>query len=58
MLTDTIVGSNAVITESSCDRATVGDGARVGPYCILRPGAEVGPGEVVTPHSVVEAAGT
>jgi bifunctional UDP-N-acetylglucosamine pyrophosphorylase/glucosamine-1-phosphate N-acetyltransferase len=58
MLTDTIVGSNAVITESSCDRATVGDGARVGPYCILRPGAEVGPGVVITPHTVVETAGT
>jgi bifunctional UDP-N-acetylglucosamine pyrophosphorylase/glucosamine-1-phosphate N-acetyltransferase len=58
ILTDTIVGSNAVITESSCDRATVGDGARVGPYCILRPGAEVGPCVVITPHSVVEAAGT
>jgi acetyltransferase-like isoleucine patch superfamily enzyme len=33
----------------------VGDGARIGPYSVLYPGAEVAPGAVVAPHSVVDA---
>jgi len=55
VLTDTTVGNHAVVTESICDRSTVGDGARIGPYCVLQPGAEVGPGVVVAPHTVVDA---
>ena len=41
VLTDTTVGEGAVVAESVCTRATIGDGARVGPYCVLEPGAEV-----------------
>ena len=55
VLTDTLVGHRAVIAQTSCDRATVGDDAHVGPYCVLHPGAEVGPGVVVAPYTVVEA---
>ncbi len=55
VLTDTTVGTHAVVTESRCDRSTIGEGARIGPYCVLRPGADVGAGVVIAPHSVVEA---
>ena len=53
VLTDTVVGRRAVVTQSTCDRGTVGDGARVGPFCVVQPGAEVGPDAVIPPHSVV-----
>jgi bifunctional UDP-N-acetylglucosamine pyrophosphorylase / glucosamine-1-phosphate N-acetyltransferase len=53
-LTDTTVGQRATVSESTCDRATVGDGAQIGPFCVLRPGAEVPERAVVPPHSVVE----
>jgi bifunctional UDP-N-acetylglucosamine pyrophosphorylase/glucosamine-1-phosphate N-acetyltransferase len=53
ILTDTVVGRGAVVTESSCTRATVGDGARVGPYSVLGPGAEVAAGTELGPHVVV-----
>ncbi len=53
VLTDTVVGRRAVVTQSTCDRATIGDGARVGPFCVVQPGAEVGPDAVIPPHSVV-----
>jgi bifunctional UDP-N-acetylglucosamine pyrophosphorylase/glucosamine-1-phosphate N-acetyltransferase len=53
VLTDTVVGRRAVVTQSTCDRATIGDGARVGPFCVVLPGAEVGPDAVIPPHSVV-----
>ena len=56
VLTDTVVGEQAVVTESTCNRATVGDGARVGPYSVLLPGAEVPAGGVVAPHSVLHPA--
>jgi len=56
VLTDTTVGRGAVVTESTCERSSVGDGAHVGPYSVLRAGAEVGVGSVVAPHCVVEAA--
>ena len=41
-LTDTSVGSGAVITASTCTSATVGAGATVGPYAHLRPGTVLG----------------
>jgi acyl-[acyl carrier protein]--UDP-N-acetylglucosamine O-acyltransferase len=41
------------VTQSTCDRGTIGDGARVGPFCVVQPGAEVGPDVVIPPHSVV-----
>jgi bifunctional UDP-N-acetylglucosamine pyrophosphorylase / glucosamine-1-phosphate N-acetyltransferase len=56
-LVDTTVGEGAVVVTSVADRAEIGAAARVGPYCVLRPGARVPLGEVVAPHSVVEADG-
>jgi bifunctional UDP-N-acetylglucosamine pyrophosphorylase/glucosamine-1-phosphate N-acetyltransferase len=53
VLTDTTVGRRVVVTESTCDRGTLGDGARIGPYAVVLPGAEVRPYTVVPPHSVV-----
>ena len=56
-LVDTIVGEGAVVISTVADRAEIGASARVGPYCVLRPGSLVLAGEVVAPHSVVEADG-
>jgi bifunctional UDP-N-acetylglucosamine pyrophosphorylase/glucosamine-1-phosphate N-acetyltransferase len=53
MLTDTRVGRGAVVMESVCALATIGDGARVGPYCVLEPGADVAAGAEIGPHTVV-----
>jgi bifunctional UDP-N-acetylglucosamine pyrophosphorylase/glucosamine-1-phosphate N-acetyltransferase len=53
VLTDTVVGRNAVVAESVCSRATIGGGAQVGPYCVLEPGAEVPEGSQIGPHTVV-----
>ncbi len=53
LLTDTTVGQRAVVTESICEVGTIGDGARIGPFCVLCPGAEVPPDTVVPPHTVV-----
>jgi bifunctional UDP-N-acetylglucosamine pyrophosphorylase / glucosamine-1-phosphate N-acetyltransferase len=53
VLTDTTVGPGAVVAESVCTLATIGDGARVGAYSVLEPGAEVPPGTELAPHSVV-----
>jgi bifunctional N-acetylglucosamine-1-phosphate-uridyltransferase/glucosamine-1-phosphate-acetyltransferase GlmU-like protein len=46
-----------VVEASVCTRATIGEGARVGPYSVLEPGAEVGAGDVVPPHSVLAGPG-
>jgi bifunctional UDP-N-acetylglucosamine pyrophosphorylase/glucosamine-1-phosphate N-acetyltransferase len=54
VLTDTTVGSHAVVSESTCDRGTIGDGAVIGPFCVVGPGAEVPPAAVVPPYTVVE----
>ncbi|HEY1651233.1 MAG TPA: NTP transferase domain-containing protein [Acidimicrobiales bacterium] len=56
-LTDTTVGKGAVVEASTCVRATIGDGARVGPYSLLEAGAEVAAGEEVPPHSVLAGPG-
>jgi bifunctional UDP-N-acetylglucosamine pyrophosphorylase/glucosamine-1-phosphate N-acetyltransferase len=53
VLTDTIVGRGAVVPQSVCDRAVIGDGTRLGPFCVLQPGAEVAPGSELPPHTVV-----
>jgi bifunctional UDP-N-acetylglucosamine pyrophosphorylase/glucosamine-1-phosphate N-acetyltransferase len=55
ILTDTTVGQRAIITQSTCDRATVADGAHIGPFCVLRPGAEVAERAVVPPYTMVDA---
>jgi bifunctional UDP-N-acetylglucosamine pyrophosphorylase / glucosamine-1-phosphate N-acetyltransferase len=57
VLTDTTVGRQATVTESTCTQSTIGDGARIGPYAVLHPGAEVASGAVVLPHTVVEGPG-
>ena len=57
MLTDTNVGRGAVVTESCCEMATIGDGALVGPYSVLEPGTEVAAGAEVGPHAVVPGPG-
>jgi bifunctional UDP-N-acetylglucosamine pyrophosphorylase/glucosamine-1-phosphate N-acetyltransferase len=53
MLTDTVVGKGAVLSTCVCTRATVGDGARVGSFSVLEPGAELTAGSEVAPHSVL-----
>jgi bifunctional N-acetylglucosamine-1-phosphate-uridyltransferase/glucosamine-1-phosphate-acetyltransferase GlmU-like protein len=53
VLTDTTVGGGAVVAASVCTRAFIGEGARIGPYSVLEPGAEVAPGSELGPHSVV-----
>jgi bifunctional UDP-N-acetylglucosamine pyrophosphorylase/glucosamine-1-phosphate N-acetyltransferase len=55
VLTDTTVGQRAMVIESWCDRANVGDDAHIGPFCVIQAGAEVPAGAMVAPHSVVEA---
>jgi len=57
VLTDTVVGRGAVVAESVCSRAVIGDGARVGSFSVLEPGAEVPAGGEIPPHSVVPGAG-
>ena len=54
-IVDTTIGEGAVFTVSVADRAEVGAAARVGPFCVLRPGARVLDGEVVQPHTVLDA---
>ena len=50
-LADTRVGEKAEIRHSVCTGATVGSGARVGPFVWLGPGAVVADGEVVPPFT-------
>jgi len=54
-LVDTIVGEGSVVTVSVADRAEVGASARVGPFCVLRPGSRVLDGGVLPPHTVLDA---
>lgn len=53
ILTDTSVGRQSVITESTCDRAVIGDEVRIGPYAVVQAGTEIETGAVIAPHSVV-----
>lgn len=54
-LVDTTVGEGSIFTMSVADRAEVGASARVGPYCVLRPGSRVLDGDVLRPHTVLDA---
>jgi bifunctional UDP-N-acetylglucosamine pyrophosphorylase / glucosamine-1-phosphate N-acetyltransferase len=54
-LVDTTVGESAVITASMADRSEIGAAARVGPFCVLKPGSRVLAGEIVAPHRVLDA---
>ncbi len=56
ILTDTVVGAHAVVGESVCSRADIGEGARVDAFSVLEPGAEVPAGGVIPPHAVVRGA--
>ena len=50
-LVDTRVGEHAEVRHSVCVGAAIGPRARVGPYAVLRPGAEVAASEVVAPFT-------
>jgi bifunctional UDP-N-acetylglucosamine pyrophosphorylase/glucosamine-1-phosphate N-acetyltransferase len=45
LLRDTSVGPGAVVIQSVCESAVIGDGAQVGPFAHVRPGTRLGPGE-------------
>jgi bifunctional UDP-N-acetylglucosamine pyrophosphorylase / glucosamine-1-phosphate N-acetyltransferase len=53
VLTDTVVGKGAVVSTCVSMLATIGDGARVGPFSVLEPGAEVAADAELPPHSVL-----
>jgi bifunctional UDP-N-acetylglucosamine pyrophosphorylase/glucosamine-1-phosphate N-acetyltransferase len=53
-LVDCFVGERVVISGTQGRDASVGDDARVGPYVVLRPGAEVVSGETVAPFTTRE----
>jgi bifunctional UDP-N-acetylglucosamine pyrophosphorylase/glucosamine-1-phosphate N-acetyltransferase len=55
-LIDTVVGESSTVSFTVANHAEIGADARVGPYCVLEPGARVLDGEVIGPHCVVEAA--
>jgi bifunctional UDP-N-acetylglucosamine pyrophosphorylase/glucosamine-1-phosphate N-acetyltransferase len=48
-LVDTVVGTDAVVEHTVARSATIGDGARVGPYAVLEPGSNVAAGAVTGP---------
>jgi bifunctional UDP-N-acetylglucosamine pyrophosphorylase / glucosamine-1-phosphate N-acetyltransferase len=54
-LVDTTVGEGAVVNFSVARHADIGPLARVGPYCVLEPGARVLSGQVIGAHTVLEA---
>ena len=45
-LVDCTIGSQCIIENATGRRATVGNGAHVGPYAVLSPGSEVGEDEI------------
>lgn len=49
-LIDTEVGAHATVRQTSAIRATIGDGAVVGPWAALGPGDEVTSGATTGPH--------
>ncbi|MDZ7675053.1 MAG: NTP transferase domain-containing protein [Acidimicrobiales bacterium] len=49
-LVDTTVGAAARVVQASAVKATIGDGASVGPWAALGPGDDVAPGAVTGPH--------
>jgi len=55
-LVDTVVGPGASVVRAHCDRAEIGPGATVGPYCYLRPGARLGPGAKAGTYVEIKAA--
>jgi bifunctional UDP-N-acetylglucosamine pyrophosphorylase/glucosamine-1-phosphate N-acetyltransferase len=57
ILTDTTVGKGAVLSTCVCTRATIGEGARVGSFSVLEPGAELAAGAELPPHSLLRGPG-
>ena len=53
VLTDTVVGKGAVLSTCVCTHAAMGDGARVGSFSVLEPGAELAAGAELPPHSLL-----
>jgi bifunctional UDP-N-acetylglucosamine pyrophosphorylase/glucosamine-1-phosphate N-acetyltransferase len=51
LLSDTTVGPRAEVRVTVADRAVIGEGARVGPFVNLAPGATVADGETVLPFT-------
>ena len=51
MLRDVEVGEDAVVGAVEATKVRIGADARVGSFVVLAPGADVAPGEVVTPSS-------
>lgn len=47
-LKDVYIGDQAQVFMSYCDGAEIGPGAKVGPFCQLKKGAKVKPGEVLS----------
>ena len=52
---DSAVGAGAKVTKSTVLRAEIGVEARVGPFAVLGPGAQVADGAVVGPFSTLGA---
>jgi bifunctional UDP-N-acetylglucosamine pyrophosphorylase/glucosamine-1-phosphate N-acetyltransferase len=50
-LVDTVVGPGAKVTKSTAARAEIGPDARVGPFVVLGPGAQVPDGAYVAPFT-------
>ena len=48
-LVDCIVGEDAIVEQTVARNAEIGDGARVGPFASLAPGARVAAGTVTGP---------
>jgi len=57
LLRDTSVGAGAVVIQSVCESAVIGEGAHVGPFAHVMPGTRLGPGERVGPPAGAGAAG-
>ncbi len=55
-LVDTLVGANARVEKAMARDATIGDSARVGPFAVLEPGAEVPSGSTTGPFYTAEPA--
>jgi bifunctional UDP-N-acetylglucosamine pyrophosphorylase/glucosamine-1-phosphate N-acetyltransferase len=53
-LVDCIIGEGAVVEQTVARLAEVGDGARVGPFAVLRPGSRVAAGAVVAPFNQID----
>jgi bifunctional UDP-N-acetylglucosamine pyrophosphorylase/glucosamine-1-phosphate N-acetyltransferase len=49
LVRDTQVGAGAIVIQSVCESAVIGDGAQVGPFAHVMAGTRLGAGERITP---------